>query len=98
MKNLLLTMTLMASFGAFAITSNAFSNSDVTSAICCEGEHKCDDKCKKGKDGKCDVTASNKKGSKHAGHSCSGHSTKKASKAQKADPVKKETKETAPKS
>ena len=53
MKNSILTFALMTVFGAFIFASNSTSDVSNTNTIVCEGEHKCDDKCKKDKEGKC---------------------------------------------
>ncbi len=53
MKNTILTLALITSIGAFAISSQGIQSSPAESAVVCEGEHKCDDKCKKDKKGNC---------------------------------------------
>ncbi|MEQ8324859.1 MAG: hypothetical protein RIC15_00450 [Vicingaceae bacterium] len=72
MKNTVLTLALMTAMGAFIMTSNANSNAPATADITCDGGHKCDDKCKKDKDGKCSEAkaSAENKGDENAKPSC----------------------------
>ena len=93
MKNTFLTIALMTAFTAFTVTSYAFSSASASTSITCDGGHECDDKCKKGKDGKCDkVTTADAKGNKKAGHSCCAKGSKKSCKGD-SKKAKKATKE-----
>lgn len=82
----------MTAFTAFTVTTYAFSNSIVSTTVTCDGGHECDDKCKKGKDGKCDKTTADAKGDKNTSHACC---SKKSKKSCKGDSKKseKDTKE-----
>ena len=81
----------MTAFGAFMLTSYAASNANTTSTVVCEGEHKCDDKCKKNKDGKCAEAKaeSNDKAKasccKKDKKSCHGKKSKSATKEKKGN-------------
>ena len=69
MKKSILTFALMTAFGAFILTSYAAANTTTESTVVCEGEHKCDDKCKKDKNGKC-AEAKAESGDKAAASCC----------------------------
>ena len=82
MKKIFLTLTLLGSIGAFVIAANSISTEVVSSEVYCEGDHKCDDKCKKDKDGKCKADSKKSKGKD--GKACCAH----------GDKAKKDSKET----
>jgi len=88
MKKSILTFALMTAFGAFMLTSYAASSVTTTSSEICEGEHKCNDKCKKDKDGKCAEAKAEGKDSAKA--SCCKKEKKKSCCAKKSESSSKE--------
>ncbi len=96
MKNTILTVALVTTFGAFMFASNTADDITNSTAISWEGEHKCDDKCKKDKDGKCAEAKADNKGEEKAG--CCSKDSKKSCHAKKNKSKKKATEETEPKS
>lgn len=86
----------MTIFGAFMLTSYAASSVVTTSSEICEGGHKCTDKCKKDKDGKCLEAKSEANKDGKAG--CCKKDKKKACCAKKSDSDSKEKEDTTDKS
>ena len=97
MKNAILTFALITTFGAFMFASNSANDVTNSTTIVCEGEHKCDDKCKKNKDGKCAEATANK-GEDKGKASCCAKDSKKSCHGKKGKSKKKETEQTDPKS
>ena len=94
MKNTFLTIALMTAFTAFTVTSYAFSSTSAPMSVTCDGGHECDDKCKKGKDGKCEHATADAKGNKKEAHACCAKSKKscKGDKKKANKEIKEETK------
>ena len=99
MKKSILTFALMTAFGAFLLTSNAAPNTNSVSTEFCEGEHECDDKCKKNKKGKCtEAKAQNQGENAEKGKASCCKKSEKSCKSKKSKSTSKEVEETAPKS
>lgn len=95
MKERILTFALFVALGAFTFNSYAADYMTTPGISQTEGEHKCDEKCKKDKDGNCVIAADEKKGTKESTKSC----CKKGKDSCKDDKGKsKEKKENEPKS
>ena len=94
MKKTIFTFAMITALGAFTFASINSNDISTSTEIACEGEHKCDDKCKKDDNGKC----AEAKGEKGEAKSCCSKDKKKSCHGKKAKSNDKSSEETDVKS
>lgn len=98
MKNTLLTFALVTTFGAFMFASNSANDISISTNIVCDGEHKCDDKCEKDKDGKCAEASKTNSAEKKTKSSCYSKDSKNSCHGKKVKTKSQSKEETGIKS